>query len=217
MNVVKQLFAALLFTLWCSVSPAASDVRVVGLFPGIAVVLIDGERHLLKVGRPAVNGVELLDADAQGARLLVDGKARDMKLSRAVNSSYRPAEKKQVRVSFDHGSNSYPVYGAINGRPVQMVIDTGASMIALSSTQATSLGLDYTRLGTLRPITTASDQVMAYELQLTRVSIGGIERRNVRAVVVEGDYPTQVLLGMSFLKHVKIQENAGVMLLEEKF
>ncbi|WP_426415965.1 retropepsin-like aspartic protease family protein [Aestuariirhabdus sp. LZHN29] len=194
---------------------AAPDVRVQGLFPGAAVLIIDGERHLLKVGRKPVKGVSVLEADAHSALLSIDGKQQRLTLSREVNSSFTQAERKQVRVSLDHESGSYPVYGAINGRSIQMVVDTGATMVAMSSQQAQAIGLDYSK-GTLRPITTASDQVMAFELRLDRVSIGGIERRNIRAVVVEGSYPTVVLLGMSFLQHLRMQEQEGVLLLEEK-
>ena len=46
--------------LGASALQAASDVRVVGLFPNAAVVNIDGARHMLRVGKPAVQGVELV-------------------------------------------------------------------------------------------------------------------------------------------------------------
>ncbi|RRJ83604.1 retropepsin-like aspartic protease family protein [Aestuariirhabdus litorea] len=194
---------------------AAPEVRVQGLFPGAAVVIIDGERHLLKVGRKPVKGVSVLEADAQSALLLIEGQPRRLTLSREVNSRFTQAQRRQVRLSLDAASDSYPVFGAINGRPLQMVVDTGASLVAMSSQQAQILGLDYLK-GDPLPLTTASDQVMGYALTLDRVSIGGIERRNVRAVVVEGRFPTQVLLGMSFLQHLRIEHQGSVLLLEER-
>ena len=47
-----------------SLVSAATDVRVVGLFANAAVVNIDGQRHMLRVGKPPVNGVELIAADS---------------------------------------------------------------------------------------------------------------------------------------------------------
>jgi aspartyl protease family protein len=43
--------------------------------------------------------------------------------------------------------------------------------------------------------------------------VGGIEVENVLATVVEGNYPVTILLGMSYLKHVKLQEHNGVLTL----
>ncbi|MCL6415057.1 TIGR02281 family clan AA aspartic protease [Aestuariirhabdus sp. Z084] len=215
-SLLKVLASGLMVILLSTPLWAAPQVRVQGLFPGAAVVIIDGERHLLKAGRKAVKGVRLLEADAQSALLLIDGKEQRLTLSKEVNSRFTQAEQKQVRVSLDRASGSYPVFGAINGRSVQMVVDTGATMIAMSSVQADAIGLDYSQ-GKLRPITTASDQVMAHEIYLDRVSIGGIEQRNIYAVVVQGAYPTKVLLGMSFLKNLRMQEEGGVLLLEQKF
>ena len=47
--------------------------------------------------------------------------------------------------------------------------------------------------------------------------MGGITAHNVQAAVIEGDYPIDVLLGMSYLRHVRMRENAGVLLLERKY
>ena len=47
---------------------------------------------------------------------------------------------------------------------------------------------------------------------LDRVRVGEIELHQVEAVVLEGSLPQQVLLGMSFLKRIRM-ENQGTMLL----
>ena len=44
-----------------------------------------------------------------------------------------------------------------------------------------------------------------------------IKAHNVQAAVITGTYPLEILLGMSFLKQVSIQENAGVMTLVQNF
>ncbi len=60
-------------------------------------------------------------------------------------------------------------------------------------------------------VETASGLVPARVVNLRFVDVGGIRVDNVQATVVEGSYPSTVLLGMSYLKHVDIKENNGVL------
>ena len=46
---------------------------------------------------------------------------------------------------------------------------------------------------------------------LSTVQVGGIEVNNVRATVLKGDFPEDLLLGISFLRNVEISENRGVL------
>jgi aspartyl protease family protein len=52
---------------------------------------------------------------------------------------------------------------------------------------------------------------MAYSVTLQSVSVGGIQVDNVPATVLEGVFPGTVLLGMSYLRHVKLQEHNGIL------
>ena len=52
---------------------------------------------------------------------------------------------------------------------------------------------------------------------LPEVQVGEIKLTNVRAAVIAGAYPKDVLLGMSFLKQVRMEEQAGVLHLTQKF
>jgi aspartyl protease family protein len=51
----------------------------------------------------------------------------------------------------------------------------------------------------------------AHVITLNSVAVGGIEVNNVPALVVEGSYPATILLGMSYLQHVKLQEHNGIL------
>src|SRR5947209_7735000 len=58
-----------------SAAAAATDVNVIGLFPGKAVVVIDrGMPRTLSVGQRTTEGVLLVDADSKSATLEIDGK-----------------------------------------------------------------------------------------------------------------------------------------------
>ena len=58
---------------------------------------------------------------------------------------------------------------------------------------------------------TASGQTAAHAIILQSVNVGGIQVESVPALVVEGAYPASVLLGMSYLRHVKLQEHNGIL------
>lgn len=63
----------------------------------------------------------------------------------------------------------------------------------------------------------SSETINGYQVMLSSVSIGGIKINNVEASVIEGNYPDIVLMGMSYLKHVKLSEHAGIMQLEAAY
>ena len=87
----------------------------------------------------------------------------------------------------------------INGRSVPLLVDTGASVIAIDRDVAERLGIDPERLNYSSRVRTANGIARAAEVRLDSVRIGPIERRNVSAVVTEGPGIGISLLGMSFL------------------
>ena len=87
----------------------------------------------------------------------------------------------------------------INGEPVDVLVDTGASMIALSHADAARLGLSPESLSYTQPVSTANGRAMAALVSLNEVAIGPIVRRDVRALVSEEGALGQSLLGMNFL------------------
>lgn len=54
-------------------------------------------------------------------------------------------------------------------------------------------------------------------MRLSTFLLGNIRVNHVEATVIEGSYPDIVLLGMSFLKHVKLSEHRGVMQIEANY
>ena len=64
---------------------------------------------------------------------------------------------------------------------------------------------------------TAQGTTESYFVILDRVTVAGITAHNVQAAVIAGEYPLEILLGMSFLRQVAIEENGGVMTLTQKF
>ena len=199
-----------------SLVSAATDVRVVGLFANAAVVNIDGQRHMLRVGKPPVNGVELIAADSQTATLRVDGQTRQFGLQREYTEGFAQSERQQVSIPRGEGGH-FRVTGSINGQTVSFMVDTGATSVSMSSVQARRLGIDYALSGTPVRAATASSAVYGYQVTLARVKVGDIELSNVQALVLEGRFPLEVLLGMSWLSRVRMDEQDNLLLLERKY
>ena len=194
---------------------AAPTVEAKGLMRDMAVLLIDGRQQTLRVGQTSPEGVRLLAADSGMARIEIDGREYDLDLSRRVGAEYVDAAPRSVQAIGD-ARGQVRVDGAVNGRPLRFLVDTGASLLAMSSRQATRLGIDYRR-GEPGRVTTASGISEAWFVELEQVTVGDIQVRGVRAAIVEGEFPAEALLGMSFLRHVGFAERDGVLTLLQRF
>lgn len=211
-----ELLAASLLLVVSAALHAETQVQVVGLFPNAAVLLVDGQRKLVKVGQSGPGGVKVLSADSKGAVLLVDGVQRSFDLTREYNQAGSAAPKAE-QLSITRGiGNHFWVAGSLNSYPVQFLVDTGATSVAMNEGQARRLGIDYRVDGRPMVASTAGGNVNGWRIKLDRVKVGGIEVLGVEGVVLEGDAPTEVLLGMSFLSRVRWREENGVLLLESK-
>ena len=192
------------------------QVEVVGLMKNMAVIRIGGNQRLLKVGQVSAEGVELVSADARSVLLRFGGEEFAVSLSRRVGSVFAQPELREARISRGELGH-YWVSGTIEGSPVQFMVDTGATLIAMSEHHARNIGIDYRQRGTLGHATTASGVAASYHVKLDSVEVAGLRMSNVDAVVLQGGFPEVILLGMSFLGQVKITEDAGVMVLQQKF
>ena len=86
----------------------------------------------------------------------------------------------------------------VEGRAVRMLVDTGASVVALTREDALRLGLRLTPDDFTQTVETASGPVKAAAVELDHVAVAGARVEDVRALVVEEGLPHS-LLGMSYL------------------
>jgi aspartyl protease family protein len=89
----------------------------------------------------------------------------------------------------------------INGARLRMMIDTGASGIALTPADARLVGLDPAALRYTTPVSTAQGQTVAAPIMLDSVRLGAIEFERMPAAVMREDTDAS-LLGMSFLNRL---------------
>jgi len=96
-------------------------------------------------------------------------------------------------------SGHFETRALVNGRPLFFMLDTGASRVVLAHEDAVSIGLDVNNLTYSVTTSTANGLAQAAPVRLQSVDIGGIERRNVSALVMRPRAMSGSLLGMSFL------------------
>jgi aspartyl protease family protein len=190
------------------------DIQLQGVFKDQAIVVINGQQRLLKSGSSSPEGVLLLDVQKKQVTIEWQGQTYDLDMNRHISSAFSVAERKSLAIPRDR-SGSYRTRGYINGKSMEMLIDTGATSVAMSSNQADSLGIPYLEKGTKSTVRTASGVAEAYGITLNKVRVGDIERHQIRAVVILGAYPATVLLGMTFLDHVDLRETGGILYLDQ--
>jgi aspartyl protease family protein len=87
----------------------------------------------------------------------------------------------------------------INGKPVDSMIDTGATFVTMSETTARTLGYGGNELNFRYEVSTANGKVKAARVTLKSIDIGTVSVRNVDAMVIRGKELAYPLIGMSFL------------------
>jgi len=210
---ISVLFLAILLP---TAAIAVENIRVMALFPGKAMVEVDGKNRLLKAGKASPEGLLLISADSSEAVIELNGERKSYQVGAKYGGSFSASAKREVRIPRDN-RGGYTTVGSINGRTVDMLLDTGASSVAMSSVEAKRLGLQYWLNGKKTVISTASGYARGFNIVLDRVQVGSISLNKVDAIVVEGSSPREVLLGMSFLNRVDMKNSGNVMLLRSKF
>jgi len=104
----------------------------------------------------------------------------------------------------------------IDGSDITVMVDTGASVVALSYEDADDIGLRPSSLTYDTPVMTANGQINAARVTLRRVEIDGVRVRDVAGMVLPAGSMSGSLLGMSFLSHLRsFRVEGGVLRLED--
>jgi aspartyl protease family protein len=196
---------------------SAVEVNVIGLFPGKAVVVIDGGApRVLSAGRKTAEGVTLLSTDSDSATFTIDDQKRTLKIGQHHSSAALASSSSQRVTLTADPRGHFVVDGQINGGPVRFLVDTGATSIALSAADANRLGIDY-RSGQPGLMGTANGTTTAYRVRLDSVRVGDIVVNNVEGAVLEGNQMPFALLGMSFLNRMEMRREGQTMVLIKRF
>ena len=110
----------------------------------------------------------------------------------------------------------FEVQALVNGRAVDVMVDTGATSVALRYEDALRLGLRPDPDEFSIPISTANGTTKAARATLAEVRVGDVRVKNVEALVVPAKALATNLLGMSFMRRLaKVEMAGGRLFLEE--
>nr|WP_301334525.1 TIGR02281 family clan AA aspartic protease [Variovorax dokdonensis] len=161
-------------------------VRLISVQGDQAVVEMGGQRSTLRMDTPTIVG---------------DGGASASGGSRIV----LPA----------NSGGHFMTLGAINGRSVNFMVDTGATVVAISAADALRIGLQYDKKNPVR-VNTANGVAAAWRVRLDSVRVGDVEVTGVDALVSEQPMP-YVLLGNSFISRFNMQREGDQMVLTKRY
>lgn len=219
--LITPLLTVLLISIFTS-TKAEENIIVQGLAKDMAIIMIDGKRRILRPGKTSSEGIKLISANNKEALLEFNGKQTRYTLGSRITTT-------QNKISKTNNSNTpsiiiapdsygmYAVNGTVNRFPVNFLVDTGATYIAMNKNIAKRIGIDYKLIGTEIRMSTASGIDKAYQVKLDRVTVGDIELRDVDATVTDSDFPEITLLGNSFLNRLNMNRDGRVLKLEKKY
>lgn len=130
--------------------------------------------------------------------------------------TYRLGENGPVTIQIAKVGAHFGGIGSINGVPVRMMVDTGATAVAMSSEYAKRAGISLVGARSIA-VTTANGTVSGLLTVADSVEFFGMVQRNVSVVVHTGGVPFPgILLGMSYLSRYDVSMHGSVMSLTRR-
>ena len=209
--VAAQLMAA------AAVAHAASSVTLTGSIGSRAILIVNGNAPKTVAVGESYQGVKLVSLQAEQAVVELEGKRVNLRMDTPVSiggGSATGGAGNRVVLSADSRGH-FMTQGAINGRPVTFMLDTGATTVAMSVADAQRIGLDFEKGQPVR-MNTANGVAQGFRVRLSSVRVGDVEVYDVEAIVSPQPMPF-VLLGNSFIGRFSMRRDAEQMVLERRF
>ncbi len=195
---------------------AADEVLMVTLVGQIGAKALLGigssQPRALAVGQ-TLGRVKLLSFEGTAAVVEVDGVRRSLRLGEPWAGPGVGSAPAEVVLKVDNGGH-FHADARINGAPVRVIVDTGASFIGLPAAEARRIGLAYGD-GPRVTLSTANGTTWGHRVRIDTVSLGDISVHGIDAVV-QDNLPF-ALLGMSFLSRLTMRREGDTMTLTRRF
>jgi aspartyl protease family protein len=171
---------------------------------------------LVVAGAIYFNDIYSLARRAIGLPFLLAGNSKPNSIEARTERAQRPAQSPIVELKAGRNGHFF-ARAEINGRPIDVLVDTGASGVGLSYEDAERAGIYVQSSDFIWHSKTANGVVKVAPITIDRISIGDITVRNVQGTVAEpGRMSTGTLLGMSFLNRLRrVEMRDGTLVLQE--
>jgi aspartyl protease family protein len=196
---------------------SAQSVALQGMLGSKALLIVDGSAPRTVAPGETHQGVKVLSTSGDQATVEINGKRHILRVGDApasVGGGLSSLRGTKIVLTAGTGGH-FLTQGAINGRAVHFMVDTGATMVGMGASDAERLGLNY-RAGQQGQVSTANGTVPAWRMTLGSVRIGDVEVHNVDALVTPQAMP-YILLGNSFLTRFQMKRDNDQMVLERRF
>lgn len=211
---MKRLLVAPLLAVGSALA-LAQTVTMSGSMGDKALLIINGTPRTVAAGSSYQN-VKVVSVTANDAVVEMGGKRVPLQIGGApVNLGGVASEGGGSKIVLTAGPGGHFVTsGSINGRAVRFMVDTGATVVAMSQADAEHIGLKY-KNGRRGYANTANGQIPIYIVSLDVVRIGDVQVYNVEAMV--GPMPMNtILLGNSFLTRFQMKRENDQLTLERR-
>jgi aspartyl protease family protein len=195
---------------------AAPSVALSGVLGSKALVVINGAPPKMLAAGETHAGVKLVSVSGDQAVLEIGGKRVNLRVGEApVSQGGGGGSGGGNKIVLPMGSGGhFMANGSINGRAVQFMVDTGATSVAIGTSDAQRMGIDYEK-GQRISMGTANGVAQGWRVKLNSVRVGDVEVFDVDAVV--GPNMPFALLGNSFLSRFTMNRGSDTMVLERRY
>jgi len=193
----------------CVAAQAATTVMVMSLAQDRADLVVNGTViRSLRSGQTSPEGVRLISASRTEALIEIDGRQFTFTLG-GTNTT-------QTTIRADRAGHFWTT-AYLNGTAARVLIDTGATFVAIPAEQAERMAIQYGAGQQVR-IKTAGGIRAGYRIRLASIRIGDITLHNVVGVVMAGgaDGLEAVVIGMSFLNGVEMHRTGDTLTLTQR-
>ena len=192
----------------------AQSVTMSGVMGSKALLIINGGTPKALSTHESHQGVRVVHIQGDSAIVEIQGQRQTLRIGDApVSVGQGLSSNRKVVLRADNRGH-FRESGWINNKPMQYMVDTGASVIAIGQSDAERMGIDFEKG---QPITmrTANGNAQGWRIKLDTVRVGGITAYGVEAVVGTQPMP-YVLLGNSFLSQLHLTRQGNEMVLEQR-
>jgi aspartyl protease family protein len=150
------------------------------------------------------------------AQMRVRGTTPTMMAARPETPAASSASDSRSVVISPGRNGHFEVAGNVDGRRMDFMVDTGASVIALTARDAAMLGIHPAESEYVAMVRTANGTVRAAPVELDRVEIDDLVVHDVAALILPDGALSDNLLGLSFLSRLRrFEYSDGKLVLEQ--
>jgi aspartyl protease family protein len=195
---------------------SAQSVALSGVLGSKALLVVNGGAPKALAAGDVHQGVKLISVNGEQATIDIKGQRSTMRVGDSpvsIGTQRDTSSSNKIVLPLASGGH-FLAQGLVNGKPIQFMVDTGATTVALGVDDAKRMGIDYQKGRPVR-MGTANGVAQGWLVKLNSVRIGDVEVYEVEAIV--GPNMPYALLGNSFLSRFSMNRTSDQMVLERRY